>query len=147
MRDRAEGRRRGRSASLDQAHAAFVRHVALERWRDWEALAETLGDPRRALAEAGVFLERGGYRALWERLWRERVVDAAPPLDATLFAVIEDTVAAALAEEVTARRDRGDRPLEEDPEYRAFTDRVVARVLREAGAAIEPIGEAPEGSR
>lgn len=147
MRGRAEGRRRGRSAALDETQAAFVRHVALERWRDWEALAETLGDPRRALAEAGVFLERGAYRAPWQRLWRERVVDAAPPLDAALFAVIEDAVAAALAQEVAERRDRGDRPVEEDPEYRAFTDRVVARLLREAGAAIEPIEETPEGPR
>jgi hypothetical protein len=135
-RRRTEGRRQGQSAALDETQAAFVRHLALERWRDYEALAETLGEPRRALAEAGEFLGRGAYRGLWERLWHTRLVTAAPPLDARLFAAMESTLAAALDEEIAARRSRGDRSLEEDPEYRAFVDQAVRRLLTEAGAAI-----------
>ncbi len=144
--DRQERPKRGRSKAkefLDAAHEAFVRDVALERWRDYEALRETLGDPRRALAEAGVFLGRGAYRTLWERLWREQVVEAMPPLDAVLFGVIENALGAGFHAELEARRAGGDRPIEEDPEYKAFIHRALSKLFTEAAGEIERFEASP----
>ena len=138
--DARRGAKHGRSKAkefMDAAPEAFVRDLALDRWRDYEALRETLGDARQALAEAGLFPGRGPYRPLWERIWREQVVAPMPPLDARLFGVIEAAVSAALAEELTARQARGDRPLDEDPEYKAFIDRALGNLFIEAAGEIE----------
>lgn len=132
-RDRAEGKE-----FMDVAREAFVRYVALEKWREIEDMRETLGfDWGRAVEEAGGFLGRGPYRALWVRRWREQVLPATNGAEAgTLFAAIEAAAAAALADEVAARNDRRDRPLEEDPEYKGFLDAALGKLWREAAGEL-----------
>jgi len=133
--ERVEGR-----GFMDVAREGFVRHVALDKWREIEDMRETLGfDWVRAVQEAGQFLGRGGYRSLWLRRWDEQVVPHAPEGEAgSLFAAIEKAVAAAVHDEDEARKSRGDRPLDEDPEFKAFTDASLEKFFRETAGEMEP---------
>jgi hypothetical protein len=70
---------------------------------------------------------------IWERRWKDQVLPAAEVADrAAFFAVIEAAMRAALAEEQAARLDAGDRPLDEDPEYKRFVDAGLERLLSES---------------
>jgi hypothetical protein len=117
---------------MDVAREGFVRSVALGKWRDVQALRETGGlDWAASARQAGVFLERGPYQALWVKRWEEHVLGAGSFADVgALFAAIERAVAAAVQDEVEARRARGDRPLDEDPQYREFVDVTLGRLAR-----------------
>ena len=130
-KERVEG-----NAFLDVARDAFIRHLALEKWREVEDVRETLGfDQAHAMEEAGQFPARGRYVALWVQKWREGVLSCASEADpGRLFAAIEGAIAAALRDEEEARRSSGDRPLDEDREYKAFVDAAVERLLRQAAA-------------
>ncbi len=133
--DRVEGQ-----SFMDVSRQAFVRHLALDKWREIEDMRETLGfDWGEAVLEAGNFLRRGGYAPLWVRRWQEHVlpqVDKADP--GTLFAAIEGAIAAALHDEEGERKLRGDRPLEEDPEYKGFLDGALEKLLRQSAAELGP---------
>ncbi len=145
-----EGRRRKRSdrrhdrvqgqSFMDVAREAFVRHLALDKWREIEDMRETLGfDWERALEEAGGFLQRGHYALLWVQKWREQVLPIANQGEpGRLFAAIEEMVATALHEEEGQRKIRGDRPLDEDPDYKAFLDGAVEKLLRQTAAELGP---------
>jgi hypothetical protein len=126
---------------MDVARESFVRYVALEKWRELEDLRETLGlDAAQAVREAEEFSRRGAYQGLWTLRWQERVVPQAADGDpGKLFAAIEAAIAAALRDEESERRARGDRPLDEDPEYKAFVDTALGRFLGEAAGGLEPV--------
>lgn len=135
-RKRKRGRRRERvegNAFMDTARAAFVRWFALEKWREIEDSRATLGlDLEQAVNEAAQFPSRGRYQLLWVSRWKQDVCpDAATKDSGNMFAAIEQAVATAVQEEETERKLRGDRPIEEDPEYKAFVDRALERLLRE----------------
>jgi hypothetical protein len=124
---------------MDTARPGFVRWMALEKWRELVDLRESAGlDAAGSAAEAGRFAERGPYRALWETRWRERVMplagSAEPP---ALFAAIEQVVADALDAEEAARAAGGDRPLDEDPAFRAFLGSTFARLARAGEDTLE----------
>jgi hypothetical protein len=118
---------------MDTVRAAFVRWFALEKWREVEDSRATLGfDLTQALNEAGQFPTRGRYQRLWALRWRAEVcTDVAGKDPGSVFAAIERAVAAAVEEEDAERKLHGDRPLEEDPEYKGFVDRALERLLRE----------------
>jgi hypothetical protein len=135
-RKRKRGRRRERmegNAFMDNVRAAFVRWLALEKWREIDDLRATLGlDLGQAVNEAAQFPSRGRYQPLWISRWKLEVCpDAATKDPGSMFAAIERAVATAVQEEEAERKVRGDRPLEEDPEYKAFVDRALERLLRE----------------
>lgn len=134
-RDRAEGKE-----FMDAAREAFVRYVALDKWREIEDMRDTLGfDWSRAAAEAGQFPGRGPYHPLWVRRWREQVLPHATGTDrGRLFAAIEEAIAGAVEDEEGARRSRGDRPLDEDPEYKTFLDGALEKLFRETAGELEP---------
>lgn len=121
------------NAFMDTVRAAFVRWMALEKWREVEDLRATLAlDLEQAIAEAGQFPGRGRYQPLWVAQWKAEVRAQAPSQDSGgVFAAIERAVAAAARAEEAERNLRGDRPLEEDPEYKAFVDRALEKLLRE----------------
>ncbi|MGH7826769.1 MAG: hypothetical protein ACREQ7_16545 [Candidatus Binatia bacterium] len=121
------------NAFMDNVRAAFIRWVALEKWREVEDLRATLGfDLKQALEEAGRFPGRGRYQLLWVAQWKAEVRPEATGADSgNVFAAIERAVAAAVHEEEAERKLRDDRPLEEDPEYKAFVDRALERLLGE----------------
>ena len=125
---------------MDAAREAFIRHAALEKWREIEDIRETLGlDWLSAAREAARFLSRGPYQLLWARRWEEQVLPQAVETDAgKLFAAIEQAIAAALLDEEKERRSRGDRPLDEDPEYKGFIDASLERLFREQAGELEP---------
>ena len=124
---------------MDVAREAYARQLALDRWRDAEMLREGMGfDWPTAVREAGGFLERSPYHELWRRHWEAQVLPAAREGDpARIFAAIEAATRAALAEEETARAARGDRPLDLDPDYRAFLDRAYGRLARQTSDTYE----------
>lgn len=126
---------------LDAAREAFIRHLALEKYREMEDLKDTLGfDPVRAAEEACTFLERGPYRGIWRGHWRALVLPAAAATPgAELLPAMERALAAALDEEVTARAARGDRPIDEEPEYKGFIDANMERLHRDACGEIEQL--------
>jgi hypothetical protein len=124
---------------MDVTRQAFVRYVALDKWREMEDLRETLGfDWTRATEEACQFLGRGTYAPLWIQQWRARVLPAADQGNSGgLFSAVEQAVAAALQEEEAARKSRGDRTLEEEPEYKGFLDSAIERLAQQSAAELE----------
>ncbi|MBI2460190.1 MAG: hypothetical protein HYV61_01460 [Candidatus Rokubacteria bacterium] len=60
-----------------------------------------------------------------------------------LFAAMEEAIAVAFREEVEERRRQGDRPIEEDPEYKGFLDRAMNQLFREAAGELEPPDSEP----
>ena len=133
-RERVEG-----SSFMDVARQAYTRHLALERWRDLEALREANGcDWPTAVSEMESFPERWPYHEAWARRWREHVVPAASSADASLlFASIEAAVVAALADEDAERAARGDRPLDLDPGYIAFLDSALGKLASQSSDTLE----------
>lgn len=131
---------------MDVAREAYVRHAALDRWRDVVDVRETVGlDWAAAAADAGGFAERWPYHEVWRRHWREQVLPAAGTPDAgALFAAVERAVAAAVEEERRLRTERGDRAFEEHPDFKGFLDGAFRRILSEGAAALEP-GDRPAG--
>ena len=127
---------------MDVARPAFVRHLALDKYREVEDMRETLGfDAVRAAAEACTFLERGRYRELWRRHWRDVVVPAAGQAEgAALIPAMEQALGGALVEESAAREATGDRPIDEEPEYRQFIDASAERIRREGADMFEGLG-------
>ncbi len=138
-KDRRHERVEGQSF-MDVSRQAFVRNLALDKWREIEDLRETLGfDRGKAALEAGNFLRRGCYAPLWVREWQEHVLPQANKADpGTLFAAIEGAITTALHSEETERTLRGDRPLDEDPEYKAFLDGALEKLLRQTAAELGP---------
>ena len=136
-RDRREDRVQGQSF-MDVTRQAFVRHFALDKWREIEDMRETLGfDWARAAEEACQFLSRGTYAPLWTQQWRAQVLPAAGRGDpGNLYSTVEQAIAAALPEEEAARKTRGDRPLEEEPEYKGFLDTAVERLAQQSAAEL-----------
>ncbi|MBI1994681.1 MAG: hypothetical protein HYS67_09825, partial [Deltaproteobacteria bacterium] len=118
---------------MDAAREAFVRYVALEKWREIEDTRETLGFVwTMAAKEAARFPGRGPYQPLWVRRWEEQVLPQTTETNpGVLFAAIEGAIAAAVHDEEEERKARGDRPLDEDPEYKAFLDGALERLFRE----------------
>lgn len=136
-RKRREQRVEG-NAFMDTARSAFVRWVALEKWREVEDLRTTLGfDLDRALDESGRFPGRGHYQGLWVGRWKAEVrTEMAGSDPGSVFQAIERAVVAALGDEEAERKSSGDRPLDEDPEYKAFVDSALESLLREGGGIL-----------
>lgn len=137
-RDRAEGKE-----FMDAAREAFVRYMALEKWREIEDMQETLGfDWGKAAREAGQFPGRGRYQPLWVRRWEAEVLPHATEADpGKLFAAIEGAVTRALNDEEEDRKRRGDRPIDEDAEYKEFIDAALGKLFREAAGELEPTSD------
>ena len=131
-----QGRRKGKEF-MDAALDAYVRYLALEKWREVTDLQETLDmDAAQAVREAGHFPERGAYRAVWERHWQEQVVwETQEPL----FGRIEAAVRAAMGEERALRQQRGDLLLEDTLAYKAFLDQALDHLFEEEAGAIEEL--------
>jgi len=126
------------SSFMDTVRSAFIRWVALEKWREVEDLRSTLGlDLGQAMDEAARFPGRGRYQPLWVARWKAEVRPEVTGMDAGgLFGAIEKAVAASVDEEEAERKARGDRQLDEDPEYKAFVDTALESLLAEGAATL-----------
>ena len=121
---------------MDTVRDSFIRWSALEKWRELDDLRTTLGmSLEQALDEAGRFPNRGRYEPLWIAQWKSGVHPATSDAGA-IFAAIEKAVGAALDDEEAERKARGDRPLEEDAEYKAFVDSALERLLQEGDLGV-----------
>ena len=141
MRDRKKrgrGRKQGKEF-MDAALDAYKRHLALHKWRQvMDVQASVNIAPEQAVREAGRFPGLGSYRDVWERWWDAQVV-AATVSEASLFERIETAVGGALNEEITARRQRGDAPLEDSLSYKMFVDQALGRLLEEESGSLEEL--------
>jgi hypothetical protein len=138
---RKKRRRKGTSEAasfMDTVRAAFIRWMALEKWREVEDYQATLGmELKRAIEEAGRFPGRGRYEPLWIAQWKGEVrLEATGDDPGQLFAAIERAVAAALREEEAQRKTAGDPALDEDLEYKTFVDSALERLLSEGGGTL-----------
>lgn len=123
---------------MDTVRFAFVRWVALEKWREIEDFRTTLGlNLGQAIDEAARFPGRGRYQPLWVARWKAEVRPEVTGMEpGSLFGAIEKAVAASVDEEEAERKSRGDRPLDEDPEYKGFVDAALERLLGEGGGTL-----------
>jgi hypothetical protein len=137
-RRKRRGERVAGNAFMDTVRPAFIRWLALEKWREVEDIRATLGfDLKQALEEAGQFPSRGPHQPLWAAQWKREVCSESTGEDSgSVFAAIERAVAAALQQEEAERESSGDRPLEEDPEYKSFVDRNLERLLRQGDLGV-----------
>lgn len=137
------GGKRGRRKSkefMDAALEAYVRHLALDKWREVTDLQETAGVTReQALIEAGYFQERGVYRPLWEHWWQKEVLAQATTSTLPLFGCIEAAIGGALREERETRLQCGETLLEDTLAYKAFLDRALDRLFEEEAGSLEEL--------
>ncbi len=138
---RRRGGKRGRKKSkefMDAALDAYIRDLALEKWREVTDLQDSLGvDIAQAVRDEGSFAERGPYREIWERWWQTEVVALAAPPDSPLFGYIEAAVKGALTEEIAARQQQGDVTLEDTLDYTTFLSRALDHLFEEEAGSIE----------
>lgn len=133
-----QGGRRKSKEFMDAAKDAYVRHLALEKWREINDLQESSGmSAKEAIREAGDFPERGWYRSIWNRRWESRVIPSLSP--GALFEHIETMVREALDEEAEMRKGRGDLQIEDTPSYKRFIDHALERLFSEAAGTIEEL--------
>ncbi len=131
------GKRKGKEF-MDAALDAYIRHLALEKWREVTDLQESLGvDIAQAVRDAGSFPQRGSYRNIWERWWQTQIVAVTAPPDSPLFGYIEAAVKGALTEEIAARQQQGDRQLEDTRGYKTFLDNALDHLFEEEEGSIE----------
>ncbi len=136
-RRRGKGRRQGKEF-MDAALDAYRRHLALQKWRDVTDLQDTLDlDTPQASRHAGRFPERGPYRDIWERWWAAEVVARDVSPETSLFGRIEAAVQGALQEEIAARRQHDDAPLEDSLAYKTFIDQALDRLFEEEAGSLE----------
>lgn len=137
-RRKNRGKRVQDSSFMDTVRASFIRWSALEKWRELDDLRTTLGmSLEQAVDEAGRFPNRGRYQALWIGRWKSELLAGTIADDAgAIFAAIEKAVAAALDDEEAERKAEGDRPLEEDAEYKGFVDGALERLLQEGDLGV-----------
>jgi hypothetical protein len=139
-RKRGKRGRRKHKEFMDAALDAYIRHLALQKWREMTDLQETLGvDLVRTAREAGRFPERGAYRGIWERWWQDEVVAHAAASAAPLFECIETAIQPALREEIDIRQQHGDVPLGDTLAYKVFLDQALDRLFEEEAGSLEEL--------
>ncbi len=133
------GRRTGKGF-MDAALDAYVRHLALEKWREVLDRQDALGESLHEASQAsGHFAGCGPYQDIWERWWRDDVVAVQETPGTSLFGCIEAAVQGALREEISTRQQRGDAPLEDGVAYRTFVDHAMNRLFAEEAGSLEEL--------
>lgn len=126
-------------AFSEVALAAYIRHLALEKWREVTALQATPGiDLKQAVQDAGCFVARGAYRDIWERCWQSGVVAYLAAPEMPLYRYIEAAMQRAVQEEMDARKRRGDVAFEETIPHLDFLEQALNQLLKKAGEPPEP---------
>ena len=140
-RRRRKGGKRGRKKSkefMDAALDAYIRDLALEKWRQVTDMQESLGvNLAQAVRDAGSFPERDAYRSIWERWWQSQVVTVFAADASPLMGRIEAAVRGALGEEIETRQQQGDKSLEDTLDYSTFLSRALDHLFEEEAGSIE----------
>lgn len=147
MRDgRGKGRGRGGRKKgkhfMDAVTDAYIRDMALDKWREVDDLIETAGlSLDEALGEAGQFAARGPFQELWEDKWREEMQGHGASVPDELMVKIEAAVRGALVEEINLRLAAGQTSIEDTPHYMAFVGRAMETLLEDGEGEIEDFDE------
>lgn len=140
---RRKGGKRGKKKGkefMDAAIDAYIRHLALEKWRQVTDMQESLGvDLAQAVRDVGSFPERRAYRKIWERWWQLEVIAAADTQTSPLLGSVEVAVKGALTEEINARQQQGDASLEDTLAYKTFLDRALDHLFEEEAGSLEEL--------
>ena len=138
-RGKGKGRRQGKEF-MDAALDAYIRHLALQKWREVTELQETTGLAiDQALRDAGDFSERGAYRDVWRHWWATAARPAGADPNASLFGGIEAAIQGALHEEAASRQHTGDVSIEDTLAYKAFIDHALDRLFEEEAGSLEEL--------
>ena len=140
---RRKGGKKGRRKSkefMDAAMDAYMRHLALQKWREVIDLHESAGvDTVQAVREAGHFPQRGVYQSIWERWWQSEVGDQYDASLGSLFGCIEAAVQGAMRDEIAARHEQRDVTIEDTLLYKEFIDQALDRLFEEEAGSIEEL--------
>lgn len=134
-----KGKREGKEF-MDAVQEAYIRYLALERFRDVQGIREVMtGEELKAvLEEVGRFQERGRYREIWEKQWRTYVADKLfLDNEGLIFQAIEQAISVALEEEEAERERKGDASIFDERSFKAFVDYALGQLLTEAAGEIE----------
>ncbi len=135
---RKDGRRKGKEF-MDAALDAYIRYLALQKWREITDRQEREGiEGIQAVQSLGHFSERGVYQDIWQRWWQNEVVPKIPSAP-SLLGCIELAIRGALTEEIAARKQRGDVAVEDTVGYKAFLDYALESLFAEEAGIIEEI--------
>ena len=141
VRRKHRGKKRGKSKNkefMDAALDAFIRDQSLQKWHEVDGLrAGAEIDTIQALKSSSEFLAKGPYREIWQRWWRQEVIDLKQGANEILFAQIENAVLGAVLEEREERKRYPDSLLEDSFEYKELIARQMEHLLFEAGGEIE----------
>jgi hypothetical protein len=114
---------------MDVALDAFIRDQALHLWRDYGVYRRKPdANQTAALRDTGFFEDKAPYAVLWTEPW-QRIVLGEEHAEAALFGKFEEAVRAAVVAEREARKQAGDEPLEDLPEYNEFLRYTLNRLL------------------
>jgi hypothetical protein len=110
----------------------------LKKWREVDGLREGAQiDYLEAVKSSAEFIEKGPYRKIWGRWWKQDVIEHLPGSNEHLFGQIENAVRGAVLEEREVRKNKADALLEDSFEYKEFIARQMEHLLFEAGGDIE----------
>ena len=141
VRRKHRGKKRGKSKNkefMDAALDAFIRDQSLQKWHEVDGLrAGAEIDTIQALKSSSEFLAKGPYREIWQRWWRQEVIDQKQGANEILFAQIENAVMGAVLEEREERKLYPDSLLEDSFEYKELIARQMEHLLFEAAGEIE----------
>ncbi|MFQ5898174.1 MAG: hypothetical protein ACE5JN_08000 [Candidatus Methylomirabilia bacterium] len=120
---------------VDAVYDGYIRHVALSKWREVQGMLAAGTPAQVVLREVGQFPERGCYRAIWEECWQAhlRGREEASPLVGAIEALVRD----ALEREREERKRTGDRPLDEEADFKGFVDGAFEQLFAEEAGSLE----------
>lgn len=141
-RGRGRGGRKKGKHFMDAVTDAYIRDMALDKWREVDDLVEAAGlSLKEAVAEAGQFASKGPYQEFWAAWWRREVQAAGAPASGELMGRIEASVRGALGEEISRRAAEGQPAIEDTPHYTAFVGRAMDTLLADSEGEIEDFDE------
>ena len=138
-RSREKKRKKSKNKEfMDAALDAFVRDQSLQKWNEVQGLkAGAEIEQKEALESSSEFFEKGPYREIWKRWWKDKVIETVHDNHEHLYSKIENAVRGAVFEERELRMQQMELLLEDSYEYKEFIARQMNHLLHEAGGDIE----------
>ncbi|MEE8433577.1 MAG: hypothetical protein V3S64_02200 [bacterium] len=137
-RGRRKGRKGRKALFYDLAMDGYIRDMALEKYNEIFDVSEVNDISFAEASEsAGYFHERVPYHKLWRHRWEEHVQQGPELNPDNLMERIEKGIRAGLEDERKARREEGDKSIEDTLHFKAFNDKAMEHLLGEADGEME----------
>lgn len=137
-RRQRRGKKGRKALFFDQTFDGYIRDMALEKYHEILDVAEVNQISLIEAAEsAGHFPERVPHHKVWRQGWLEHVQnDLALSMD-DLLERVEKGIRAGLEAERGLRIEEGQKTIEDTLHYKAFADKAMENLLREANGEME----------